>query len=191
MVSRFYEREGGLSLVFADGTRASFANALRRSLLNDVGAVGVDSVDIFANSSIFPCELLAHRVGLVPTLPCAAAGDVFELEARGPCDVFSDLCVQNGSGGGGRRPRPCLLPGVLLFTLKKGERVHMRGRFKRSSGKENARFQRTSGVSAHLDEHGKRCLSFESIDASSAVEHLLAAVDALLYKLERVVAASK
>jgi len=48
------------------GADAALANALRRVMLSDAPSVAIESVFIVNNTSIMPCEILAHRLGLVP-----------------------------------------------------------------------------------------------------------------------------
>ncbi len=50
------------------GADASLANALRRILLAEVPTMAIETVHLFANSSILHDEVLAHRLGLVPIL---------------------------------------------------------------------------------------------------------------------------
>lgn len=60
------------------GVDASLANALRRILLAEVPTVAIEHVFMVDNTSAVACELLAHRLGLVPLAVDAAA-----LDARG------------------------------------------------------------------------------------------------------------
>ncbi len=48
------------------GADAALANALRRVMLADAPSVAIEAVFIVNNTSIMPCEILAHRLGLVP-----------------------------------------------------------------------------------------------------------------------------
>jgi DNA-directed RNA polymerase I and III subunit RPAC1 len=48
------------------GADAALANALRRVMLADAPSVAIEHVFIVNNTSIMPCEILAHRLGLVP-----------------------------------------------------------------------------------------------------------------------------
>lgn len=47
------------------GVDASLANALRRILLAEVPTMAIETVHMFANSSILHDEVLAHRLGYV------------------------------------------------------------------------------------------------------------------------------
>lgn len=48
------------------GVDAAIANTIRRILIAEVPSMAIESVWIFENNSIFPDEMLAHRLGLVP-----------------------------------------------------------------------------------------------------------------------------
>jgi len=48
------------------GADASLANALRRILLAEVPTMAIETVHMFANSTILHDEVLAHRLGLIP-----------------------------------------------------------------------------------------------------------------------------
>ena len=49
-----------------EGIEAPLANALRRTAIADVRTMAIEKVYIFQNTSLFPDETLAHRLGLVP-----------------------------------------------------------------------------------------------------------------------------
>lgn len=88
------------------GVSASFANALRRSILAEVPVLAIDDVDIYENTSVLFDEQLALRLGMIPlktdlksyTLPgeCACKGAgcplcmvSLTLSAEGPKVVCS------------------------------------------------------------------------------------------------------
>lgn len=65
----------------------ALANGLRRVLLAEVPTLAIDSVTIHANTSVFPDEMLAHRLGLTP---------MFSMKAREM--HFVRDCPTNGCG---------------------------------------------------------------------------------------------
>jgi DNA-directed RNA polymerase II subunit RPB3 len=66
----------------------ALANGLRRVLLAEVPTLAIDSVTIHANTSVFPDEMLAHRLGLTP---------MFSMKAREM--HFARDCPTNGCSG--------------------------------------------------------------------------------------------
>ena len=67
------------------GVPLQYANALRRLCLNGVPVFAIDTVDVIENSSIFPDEGLAHRLGLVPLKT-----DTSEYNEPSKCGCQSD-----------------------------------------------------------------------------------------------------
>lgn len=85
-----------------DGTNFSFANALRRQMINNVGCLAIDSVTFYDNSSAMFDEYIAHRVGLVPIKTPHDYDEkdevVFSLSAEGPGIVYSKELVSTSKG---------------------------------------------------------------------------------------------
>lgn len=182
MIVNCFERNDkkALLLQFNDCVQPSFSSALRRSLLLDVPSLAVEKVNVFKNTTTFPCEMIAQRLALIPLNKHVHEDDKFEIEADGPCHLYSDAITINGCKGG-------FTKGILIARLATGQRLKMNGSLKKASGSEHARFQKTAAVSSFC-ENGKQALSFESIDDRSATEHLLAAVDVIIAKLEKLTA---
>lgn len=84
----------------------SYANALRRFMINKVPTMAIEDVEIRQNSSAMYDETIAHRLGLLPLttdlksykLPskckcegkgCAQCQVKFTLKAKGPCTVYA------------------------------------------------------------------------------------------------------
>jgi DNA-directed RNA polymerase II subunit RPB3 len=65
----------------------ALANGLRRVLLAEVPTLAIDSVTIHANTSVFPDEMIAHRLGLMP---------MYSIKAREMHYVRD--CPTNGCG---------------------------------------------------------------------------------------------
>ena len=78
--------EAGRALTFdVVGVDASLANALRRVLLAELPSVAIEHVFMVDNTSVVACEILAHRLGLVPL-----AVDPALLAPRSPGDPPTD-----------------------------------------------------------------------------------------------------
>jgi DNA-directed RNA polymerase subunit D len=85
-----------------EGTNFSFANALRRSMINSVGTLAIDTVTFYENSSAMFDEYIAHRVGLIPIHTPKDYDEkdevVFSLSAEGPSIVLSKELVSTSKG---------------------------------------------------------------------------------------------
>tara|TARA_B110000858_G_scaffold50737_2_gene58725 strand:+ start:4761 stop:5363 length:603 start_codon:yes stop_codon:yes gene_type:complete len=174
--------------VTVDGKRAtvklgkdvplSITNAIRRTLLLDLPAVAPSIFTIEKNSSPFPCETLAHRIGLCPVIANTKESQRFSLTAIGPGSVFSDAVVKiddydENSNTNAQPDEEMLSPGIYLFSLAANQEVRLRGECRLGTGRVNARFQTTCAVSLSTAPDGGSVLSFESISSSVPVEEAL------------------
>ena len=101
-------------LALSECTEAK-VNALRRTLLSDLPSIAADSVRVFANTSCFPDEYVAHRIGLMP-LRGALREATLRVECTGPCRVLGrDLSSPDGSV-------VVMAPDSLVVELQEGER---------------------------------------------------------------------
>lgn len=109
MEIRLLEKKGDRLYFILRNVHASFANAIRRVMLEEVPAMAIEDVEIRKNDSVLYDEVLAHRLGLVPlttdlrsyNLPsqckcngqgCARCQCKLVIKAKGPCMVYaSDL----------------------------------------------------------------------------------------------------
>ena len=68
MEIRFLEKsKDGMKISFLiKGVAPSFANAIRRAIIEEVPTMAIEDVEIRKNSSILYDEMVAHRLGLIP-----------------------------------------------------------------------------------------------------------------------------
>ena len=68
MEVRFLEKsKDGMKMSFmVKGIDASFANAIRRAIIEEVPTMAIEDVEFRDNSSILYDEIVAHRLGLIP-----------------------------------------------------------------------------------------------------------------------------
>jgi len=94
-----------------EDTDFAFANALRRTIMNEIPVMAIETVDIEENSSGLFDEVIAHRLGLMPLKfsdkynlkgsckcngkGCSRCEVVFTLEKKGPCTVMSGDMISN------------------------------------------------------------------------------------------------
>ena len=84
--------QGKESRLLVSGSDSAFMNAMRRTVLNNVAVLAVESVWVYENNSVMPDEMLSHRLAM---LPIAQSGKgkadtaKFALEKVGPGMVYS------------------------------------------------------------------------------------------------------
>jgi len=101
MELRLLESKKNITKFMLKSITPAFANALRRSMLEDVPVMAIEHVELHKNSSVMYDEMIAHRLGLVPlttdlksyVLPkdckcegegCARCQVKLSLKAKGP-----------------------------------------------------------------------------------------------------------
>lgn len=72
-------------------SHASFANALRRTIISDVPTLAIDLVEFESNSSVLSDEFLAHRLGLIP-LMSSRVNDFKDNRECQNCHTFCNQC---------------------------------------------------------------------------------------------------
>lgn len=95
----FFQDLSSLEIVNKDSKKISiklknfplqYANALRRVCLNGIPVFAIDTVDIIENSSVFPDEGIAHRLGLIPITT-----DLQRYNEHGKCDCQNETGCSN------------------------------------------------------------------------------------------------
>ena len=119
------------------GASDAVANALRRTMLCDVPTVRISSVSFVTNTTIFPDDMIAHRLGLMP--PLGAVDPVngcvaFSIDRQGPCNLLSDDVHCSD-------PSVRLRPGLLLCRLEEGQCLELTATCTVGDGRKHARFQ--------------------------------------------------
>lgn len=142
------ERKGRFVL---SGVSASFANALRRSMLAEVPVLAIDEVNVYDNTSILFDEQLALRLGLIPlksdnsyTMPeecscegegCASCQVSLTLSAEGPRMVYSGDLVSTD-------PKVCPAdPTIPIVELKENHKIVVEAIARLGIGKKHAKWQ--------------------------------------------------
>ncbi|KAJ5643369.1 RNA polymerase II subunit 3 [Penicillium longicatenatum] len=156
----------------------AFANSLRRTILAEVPTVALDLIEIEANTSVLPDEMLAHRLGMIPLVAkncdqdleytrdcdcedhCVRCSITLSLHARcgsGIMAVYArDLIVQ-GERVNDTIGDPVITDpegkGPLIVKLRKGQEIKMTCLAKKGTAKEHAKWAPTSAVGFEYDPH--------------------------------------
>ncbi len=124
----------------------SKANEFRRTILQSVPTLAIDTVTYFTNTSILPPDYLAHRLGLIPlkinekktrfdtnlivnfTLDCTLPPDSEEVH-----EIYSDQLISDDDGVSAR-------PDILLLKIKGGQSVKLQAKAVVGTGKDHAKW---------------------------------------------------
>jgi DNA-directed RNA polymerase subunit D len=122
-----------------EGTNFSFANALRRSMINGVGSLAIDKVTFYENSSAMFDEYIAHRMGLVPIHTPKDYDEkdevVFSLSAEGPSTVVSKELVSTVKGIKAANEN------IPIIKLAQGQTLKIDGKAVFSNAMKSSKFQ--------------------------------------------------
>lgn len=156
---------------FTLGGGTGFVNAVRRTLLSDIGMWAPYQVLMKENTSCHTDEYIAHRIGLIPFRK-SGNGDTMNLLAEGPCIVHaSDVTGPAFSA---------VKENIEVVQLLEGQNIDMVIHFNFKIASVHARYCPVSGVGMRrLDGEGRHSLSFESLDGSDEKKILLLALDTL------------
>ncbi len=122
---------------FSLSTTPSKANALRRTIINNVPVYAIDEIMVYENTSSLFDEYIAHRLGMLPLItPEKKGGDVlFYLDEIGPKRIFaSDL---QGEDDEVKVAKP-LIP---IIELSEGQKLRLEARAVKDIGKKHSKFQ--------------------------------------------------
>src|SRR3989344_2313138 len=73
----------------AKNITAQFANSLRRTILDEVPTMAINTVKISKNSSALYDEMIAHRLGLIPL-----KSDIKGYELKQDCKCKGEGCAR-------------------------------------------------------------------------------------------------
>ena len=176
-----------------------YANALRRVCLNGIPVFAIDTVDIIENTSVFPDEGLAHRLGLIPLKT-----DVEGYNEPHECSCDSEagcsnckvmLVLDSGDSDATRTILSSELTSedesikpisdnIPIVHLAPGQKIKVECYARLGRGTEHAKWN-SSNVSTLTDADGEndRVLTIESTGALAPEQIIIAGVEELSNKI--------
>ena len=176
-----------------------YANALRRVCLNGIPVFAIDTVDIIENTSVFPDEGLAHRLGLIPLKT-----DVEGYNEPHECSCDSEagcsnckvmLVLDSGDSDATRTILSSELTSedesikpisdnIPIVHLAPGQKIKVECYARLGRGTEHAKWN-SSNVSTLTDADGEsdRVLTIESTGALPPEQIIIAGVEELSSKI--------
>ncbi|AEO97935.1 putative DNA-directed RNA polymerase subunit [Emiliania huxleyi virus 86] len=152
MISEAYVFGNECTIKFSPEVPHTMVNTIRRTLMLDLAELAPTDVTIHKNTSVYPCELLAHRIGLVPIISECTN---ISLQAVGPCTLYSDSIVCKDTG------KPVTEPGIMLFPLGTGHEINFSCKLTKETGRKHARFVHCSSISMKKCSVGNTLLEKE------------------------------
>lgn len=151
------------------------ANAVRRSLIENVEMIAPKQVVIHKNTSCMSDEFIAHRIGLIPFTQTL---DECELRVDGRTACSADFV----DGDGHCR---CIDTTIEVMDLDVNQSLHLTVMFESHTAKQHARFCRVYAVGMEcVKKNQEHVLSFGTLLGERHEECLLQALDVLLRDIE-------
>ncbi|MDP3728534.1 MAG: DNA-directed RNA polymerase subunit D [bacterium] len=151
MEIKLLSKDKGKVRIHVKGSTAAEMNAYRRTILDTLPAMAIDTVELLENSSALYDEMLAHRLGLVVLktdtesyfirenckckgVGCARCTLNLTLEAEGPCIVYAEQIKSKD---------PAVVPvhgKTIIVKLLANQKIKLIAHAILSSGKEHIKF---------------------------------------------------
>lgn len=159
---------------------AGFCNAVRRTLVHDMGMWAPHHVTIRKNTSCQTDEYLAHRIGLIP-FARTGNGDSIELRVQGRTATTSDVV------GPAFRP---VQNTIEIMHLHGEQEIDLTIHFDWQQASVHARYAPCAAVGmARVDGCGRHRISFETINDTPPRDLLLSALDHLEKRIDKALLA--
>ncbi len=134
MEIKLLEKSEDNAKFLVQGIDFSFANLIRRSIMDEVPVMAIDEVTFHKNSSALYDEIIAHRLGLLPLSTDLKSYEVKEkckcdgkgcarcqlnlvLQAKGPCTVYAENIKSKDP-----KVKP-VQPNMPIIKLLKGQQL--------------------------------------------------------------------
>lgn len=153
----------------------SFANAIRRYIINSVPVFAIDEVTFYENTSPIFDEYIAHRIGLIPIItPVSAQKDAeinFYLDAKGPKTVYSSELETKD------KEAKIAKSNIPIVTLGAEQVLRFEAKAKLGTARTHAKFQ--AGLAAYEITDGIYKFNVESFFQMEPKEMVIRAISAL------------
>ena len=170
-----------MSFTMSDAT-VSFANLVRRYIINSVPVFAIEEVSIYENNSSFFDEYITHRLGLVPLSTPAKAKPGEEvtlmLDVEGPNMIYAESLKSTD-----KNVVP-VYPKTPIVKLLDDQNVRMECKAVLATGRKHARHQ--PGVVAYENDEGKFKFTLESYGQMPAETILKKALDKIKESAEDI-----
>lgn len=163
----------------------SFANTLRRYMMNSVPTFAIDEVSVYENTSSFFDEYITHRLGLIPlTTPTnARLGDevTLMLDIMGPGTFYADSLKSTD------KSVVPVYPGMPIIKLLDNQNIRMECRAVLAPGKIHARHQPCLAV-YEITENGFRFKveSYGQMPAENILRKALSMIEDSADQVEKI-----
>jgi DNA-directed RNA polymerase subunit D len=147
--------------LLVSGVDTPLINAVRRTVLNNVPVLAVESVWVYENNSVMPDEMLSHRLAMLPISATGKSKEStakFALEREGPVMVYSgDITCTTANAEVVDKKIP-------LVLLGKNQRVKMEMEAILGTGKQHVKWQPAAIAYSQVPD-----LSFEKVKDPEAI----------------------
>ncbi|MDO8428425.1 MAG: DNA-directed RNA polymerase subunit D [Candidatus Diapherotrites archaeon] len=138
-IKKISEENGILKLLIKD-LDLGYMNAIRRTVMEEIPVLAMETIRIYENNSIIFDEFLAHRLGMLPIISDVKEykkGDIakFMVDKKGPCTVYSQDIIPVDP------KTEIATKNIPLTKLKEGQSVKMEMDALAGTGKMHTKFQ--------------------------------------------------
>ncbi|MGB9635503.1 MAG: DNA-directed RNA polymerase subunit D, partial [Candidatus Micrarchaeia archaeon] len=165
-------KEDGNRVTFKlKGVPVTFANALRRSIMNRVPVYAIDEITVYENTSAFFDEYIANRVGMIPIV----TPDKFDEEVMFSVNAEGPTVIMSGSLEPSNPKVHVATKEIPIIELANKQTLRIEGVARKKTGKVHAKFQ--GGIASYeYTEEGEYTFiveSFGQMDASELIKRSL------------------
>jgi DNA-directed RNA polymerase alpha subunit len=173
-----------------------FCNTLKHIITNDISCYAIDIVTVYKNDSVITCDMLSHRLGLIPiilkpdtNIPSIEFGLDITYDAKksnnGSQIVYSDDIVMKNILLNGVSSE-IITKGIPISILTPGQTIHIDMLATVSTGYEHAKWSTVCAPSFYKSDTNTYIIKIEPIGSRTAVDIYDEAVGILLSQLDNV-----